>query len=191
MGASGADATNAQAASSQGTLLDPAPVPMVRGTLPVPPPARASDPSQQCLVLAEGSGPAGAEPPTSKHDPLHADRSDDSDAVHHTRLRSDDEDDRVECRHDTLEVLAVEGEQHLCARCEKKWTPSSPSVMSCVDCNGLICDPCHKRLGQNASRRATKTARREARTSRGRRDDSPTNFRLKPLPSPFPSSSTH
>jgi hypothetical protein len=64
-------------------------------------------------------------------------------------------------------------------------------VASCIDCNGLLCDSCHKRLGQNASRRATKTAQRQARASRGRREDSPTNFRLKPLPSPFPSSSIH
>jgi hypothetical protein len=150
--------------------------PLVLGTLPVPLPAWASDPSQQRL-LAASSAPC-AEPPTHKHDSLQADGSDDPDAVHHPRLRSDNEDDRDDCRHDTLEVLAVESEQILCARCEKLWIPSSPSVMSCMDCNGLLCDPCHKRLGQNASRRATKTAQRQARASRGRREDSPTNFRL-------------
>ncbi len=186
-------ATNALAAPPQGTLHDPArawglPGPLVLGTSPVPLHTRALGPPQQCLALAAGSASRSAEPPTPKHDPLHADRPEDSDVVHRSRPRSDDEVDRDDCRHDTLEVLAVEGEQHLCARCEKKWTPSSPSVMSCVDCNGLICDPCHKRLSQNASRRATKTAQRQVRASRGRREDSPTNFLLNPLSSPSPSS---
>ena len=177
-------ATKALAAPPQSTLPDPARVhgawggsgPLLLGTLPVPP-ARALAPVQLCLAPAAGSAPGCAEPSTPKHDPQHADGSDDSDAVHYTRLRSDYEADRTDCRHDTLEVLAVESEHHLCARCKKSWTASSTSVMSCTDCYGLLCNSCHERLVQNASRRATKKARRQMRESRGGREASPHHFR--------------
>jgi hypothetical protein len=102
----------------------------------------------------------------------------DADAPRNLRLRSDDSgDDHDACRHDVLEVQAVEAELHRCVRCKAAWAPSSPSVMSCLACHGLLCDPCHQRLGKNASRRATKEARKQSRASRGGRDDSPSTFR--------------
>ena len=102
----------------------------------------------------------------------------DADALRNTRSSSDDSgDDHDACRHDELEVQAVEAELHHCVRCKTSWAPSSPSVMSCSACYGLLCDPCHRRLGKNASRRATKEARRQSRASRCSRDDSPLNFR--------------
>ena len=119
----------------------------------------------------------GSAPPTAPKAVSHADGSDGDDTALNKRLRSDDSGDDQACLHDTLEVLAVEGEQHLCVRCKKEWTPVSPSVMSCTACNGLVCDHCHRRLGLNASRRATKNAQRLARASRGGREDSPCSFR--------------
>ena len=119
----------------------------------------------------------GSAPPTSPKAVPHADGSDDDDTALTTRHRSDDSGDDHACPHDTLEVLAVEDEQHQCVRCKKEWTPLSSSVMSCTACNGLVCDHCHRRLGQNASRRATKIAQRQARASRGGREDSPHSFR--------------
>ncbi len=136
-GASGADATNTQAASPQGTLLDPASGSFVRGIILDPACAWVSG----SFAPAAGSVLGSSGLTTPKHDPLLADNSDDlgSDAVRRTCLRSDDsEEDREDCRHDTLEVLAVDCEQHTCARCKKSWTPSSPSAMSCTDCNGPI-----------------------------------------------------
>jgi hypothetical protein len=134
-----------------------------------------------CARASDMAPPAatdfGSAPPTTPKAVPHAGDSDDDDTASNTRLRSDDSSDDQACPHDTLEVLAVEDEQHLCVRCKKEWTPLSPSVMSCTACSGTVCDLCHRRLVQNASRKATKIAQRQARASRGGRDDSPHSYR--------------